>query len=243
MKANLLLSISFCLGFLIISCQQDDDFIPDDTNPPPTEITYDIDANGIPKLIEIDYTIIDSISQISKFRSGIGHDYSDSTEACRSMKHYYPVAKGTPIYAPISGTVNWLQEEWAGTKIMLNVTAEPAFYVELFHVELKDALEVGTTVTAGQLLGWHASNQTSSDIAVFVRVPSTSSPEGAETRFISYFDLMPDALFSTYQARGLSHRKDLIISKAERDQDPLDCNSPWPSPDGAGTLANWAVLQ
>ena len=32
---------------------------------------------------------LDKIDKISKFRSGIGHDYWDDFENCRSMKHYF----------------------------------------------------------------------------------------------------------------------------------------------------------
>ena len=234
------LSLLLCIVFF--ACKQDDVQIPID--PPPTgDPTYDIDAKGIPQFIAADYTEIDSIFQISKFRSGIGHDYSDSFETCRSMKHYYPVAKGTPIYAPVNATINWLKQEWTGTKIQMNVEDQPAFYVELFHVELSSTFEVGDKLTAGQLLGWHASNQTSSDIAIFVRVPNSNSSEGASNKFISYFDCMPDDIFQTYQARGISNRADCIISKEARDQDPLDCDSGWNGANGAGNLENWFNLR
>jgi|GEM_PF-4527273 len=38
---------------------------------------------------------------------------------------------------------------------------------------------------------------------------------------ISYFDIMPDLLFTAYQARGVSSRNDLIISKEYRDANPV----------------------
>lgn len=184
-----------------------------------------------------DYTILDSVKQISKFRSGVGHDYSDDFETCRSMKHYYPVRKGTEIYAPISGTINFILPEWAGTKIQINSDFHAAFYFELFHVDLDTSLKIGDHLEAGQLLGTHSSNQTMSDIAVFVRVPGVDS---AATRFISFFDVMDDNLFTDYQQRGLNHRDSLIISKASRDADPLTCVGQWGN--GIGNIPNWADL-
>jgi len=42
-------------------------------------------------------------------------------------------------------------------------------------------------------------------------------------QFISYFSVMSDQLFAKYQNRGLDSRNDVIISRAERDADPLQC--------------------
>jgi hypothetical protein len=52
---------------------------------------------------------------------------------------------------------------------------------------------------------------------------------------------LTDALFHNYEARGLSSRKDAIISKKERDTDSLTC-------DGdqfvdRGHLKNWIFLK
>jgi hypothetical protein len=33
-----------------------------------------------------------------------------------------------------------------------------------------------------------------------------------------------------------------IITKAERDADPLDCNSSWNGANGAGNANNWIIL-
>lgn len=57
----------------------------------------------------------------------------------------------------------------------------------------------------------------------------------------SYFDVMTDALFATYNARGINLRADAIISKAARDADPLTCEDE--TFDGPGHLPNWVQLQ
>ena len=43
--------------------------------------TYDVDANGIPKFVTVDYIELGKIYRISKFRSGEGHYYSDDFES------------------------------------------------------------------------------------------------------------------------------------------------------------------
>lgn len=226
---------------MAFGCKKEDDEPQPQPNNPPTEATYDIVANGIPKFVETHFTILDSVTQVSKFRSGLGHDYSDEFEECRSMKHYYPVPMGTNIYAPISGTVNFVLQESQGYKIQINSSDQPAFYFELFHLNLANPVEVGDAVTEGQLMGTHISNQTMTDIGVFVKVPSSNAEP--DVRLISYFDVMTDNLFQSYVNRGVLHRDSCIISQFDRDLDPLDCNTNWPAFTGAGNIPNWVSLQ
>ena len=40
---------------------------------------------------------------------------------------------------------------------------------------------------------------------------------------ISYFDAMTDAVFGPYQARGVASRSAMILTKADRDADPVSC--------------------
>ena len=173
------------------------------------------------------------------FRFGIGHDYSDHFESCRSMKHvYYPIEingsmdwSTVQIFSPVSGTVSKIWETWAGTTVRIKSEEYPAFYFKIFHVNLTNPLNVGDLVTAGQQLGTQA--HTGSDIAVGVNTPNG-------WKLVSYFDVMTDSVFQDYQARGLSSRDDAIISKEARDADPLTC-------DGdefidSGNLENHVVL-
>jgi hypothetical protein len=189
----------------------------------PTQTPGDaIAADVIPRFIGLDYIELGSISSISKFRSGIGHDYSDEFESCRTMKHYYRPKTGLDwsqikIFAPVDGTIVNVYPEWAGTKIGISPTDYPYYTVEIFHVDLTNPLNVGDNVTTGQQLGTHIGTQTWSDIAI-----SLNAPEG--WRLVSYFDVMEDLLFSSYQARGIQSRTEMIISKEERDADPLECD-------------------
>ena len=195
-------------------------------------------VTGQSRFVETDYIELSKIYCISKFRSGIGHDYSDDFEFCRSMKHYYQPKDSVnwgdvKIYSPVDGVISRKFEEWAGTQIWIQSSAHPEFEFIIFHINLNPAINIDSTVSAGQQLGTHIGSQTMSDIAV-----SMSTPEG--TRLVSYFDVMSDSLFQNYQLRGLTSRDEVIISEAERDLDPLTCNGEEFL--NSGNLENWAIL-
>jgi len=73
-----------------------------------------------------------------------------------------------------------------------------------------------------------------SDIAIMVNTP-------LGIKCISYLDVMTDNLFQSYINRGFNLRDDAIITKEQRDLDPLTCN-----PDGTfvteGNIDNWFNL-
>lgn len=207
--------------------------------------TYDVDVNGIPKFIAEDGIELVKIQQVSKFRSGEGHDYSDDFESCRSMKHYfYPkdgVDKATvKIFSPVNGAVIGTTEEWdgpelwKGTVVGIKPKDYEAFHLAIFHINLNNPLNVGDIVTAGQELGKSQKiSGTVSDFAVGVHTPNGY-------KLLSYFDVMTNSIFQDYQERGVVSRDEAIISKKERDADPLTC-------DGeefvdSGNLENWVIL-
>ena len=208
--------------------------------PPPTPPpTWNVDSLGIPRFVTIDYIELAKIQQISKFRSSAGHDYSDDFESCRSMKHYYmprdsAAAVAARIFSPVAGKVELLYPEWAGTQIRIRPTAYPAFTIVLFHVQLSPPLVSDQMLTAGQPLGTHIGPQTSSDVAVRVDTPTGQ-------KLVSWFDTMTDAVFASYQARGMASRTELIITRAARDADPLTCVDGGFT--GFGTLPQWVVLR
>lgn len=200
---------------------------------------WDIDAKGIPKFISTNYIELSKIGRISKFRSSVGHDYSDAFEHCRSMKHYFEPKAGidwstVKIYCPVTGKVTRVEPEWAGTKVEIVSDSLPAFRFSIFHINLSSNLLVGDQVTRGQLLGLHIGSQTMSDISVIVNDPTRQG------RMVSYFSVLTDGVFNEYIARGASTRDDFIISKATRDANPLQCNGDvFISSD---TLVNWVEL-
>ncbi|MEW5916780.1 MAG: Ig-like domain-containing protein [Gemmatimonadota bacterium] len=204
------------------------------------ETLYDVDANGVPRFIGRDYIDLSKITRVSRFRSGIGHDYSDDVERCRSMKHYFQPPGSVDwgsivIAAPVTGTVASLQSETTfGTQVQIVPAAQRAFTVILFHVKPNASLAVGTAVSAGESIGTHIGSQTMSDVAIRVKTPRGQ-------RYVSYFDAMADSLFQSYATRGVPSRGAMIIGTAERDSSPLTCSGE--QFQSAGVLNNWIDLQ
>lgn len=182
--------------------------------------TWDVDTQGLPRFVTHDYIDMARIGAISRFRSAEGHDYSDAFEACRSMKHYFRPAgsnAGTiAVFAPVSGTVVATIQEWAGVQIVIRPEGLPAFAVVLFHVNPAVPLAEGASVVAGSRIGTHIGDQTWSDVAVRVDTPGGF-------RLLSWFEVVTDAVFDAYRARGVASPGAAIISRAERDADPLSC--------------------
>jgi hypothetical protein len=199
----------------------------------------DIPNQFPPKFITTDYIELDKIERISKFRSGIGHDYSDGVESCRSMKHYFQPKSSVDwsqikIFSPVKGTVVRIDQEWAGTQVQIRPDSVQSCTIIIFHITLQKPLIVGDSVSQGQILGTHIGPQTMSDIAVGFSVQNT-------WRLFSYFDVMSDSLFQHYNNRGIASRSDCIISKESRDSDSLKCIGE--TFGSSGMLENWVTLK
>jgi hypothetical protein len=200
---------------------------------------WDIDKNGIPKFVKTNYIELTKIHRISKYRSSVGHDYSDASEQCRSLKHYFePKADEDwttiKIYAPIKGTITRAEQEWAGIKLEIESEEFPAFRFSIFHINTSKQYNINDKVVEGEFLGTHFGSQTYSDISVIVNDPTKLG------RMVSFFDVMTDALFKEFSDRGLSSRADVIIPKAIRDANPLTCSGDtFTSTD---VLENWVYL-
>ncbi|TAH38993.1 MAG: hypothetical protein EYC69_13815 [Bacteroidetes bacterium] len=247
-------------SILLWSCSKESDPLetvtdpiaqPADTIPSNTgTIYYTGNIDSLPKFIKVSYMEFDSIGRISKFRSGVGHDYSDDFEFCRSMKHYFePKNFSIPnvdikIYCPFKGVVERVIQEWAGTQLYITSTHHPAFAARLFHVNLTRSIALGDTLQEGELIGTHIGNMTSSDIAITVLTatdgPKDSTISQSGIRYVSYFHVMTDSLFQKFEQRGL-YLDSIIIPLAVRDADPLDCNNE--AFNGPGTLSNWIQIQ
>lgn len=229
-------------AFYILSCTSKSDngaevVVPVSEIPKPD--TLKPDPNLVTRFVNTDYIELNKICSISKFRSGIGHDYSDDFEKCRSMKHYFMPCGGenwsaVKIFSPVDGTVDRIFEEWAGTQVQIKSDKYPQFIFIIFHVNLINPLKAGDKVGEGNQLGNHIGSQTMSDMAV-VQITT------AGRKMISYFDLMTNALFEKYQARGLTSRNDLIITAEARNADPIYCNGQAFS--SMGTIENWVLLK
>lgn len=206
--------------------------------PAPNDI-WDIDKNGIPEFVKTNYIELSKIYRISKYRSSVGHDYSDAYEKCRSLKHYFEPKTDidwttVKTYAPVDGIITRVEQEWAGTKLEIAADDYPAFRFSIFHINISRQFKIDDKVAEGELLGTHFGSQTYSDISVIVNDPTRQG------RMVSYFDVMTEALFKEFSDRGLSSKADLIIPKTVRDANPLTCSGDTFT--SADLLENWVNL-
>ena len=195
--------------------------------------------SAAPQFIQSDFIDLSRISSISKFRSGSGHDFSKgSGETCRSMKHYFNVPRpewigqlisknngvapepdgktDISIYSPVSGKIISIEPDQFGEQIYIRPDFNTNFTIRLFHIYPPSDIKKGVKVKAGQKIGVIGQYQ-NTDIAI----------TKGWTNYVSYFEVMPDNIFSKYQALGVKSRQELIISKEERDASPLECNGEW----------------
>jgi len=208
-------------------------------NPEDTQDIWDIDKDGVPRFVGINYIELDKTYRISKFRSSVGHDYSDAFEHCRSMKHYFEPRSDVDwsqikIYSPVTGTITRVEEEWAGTKIEIASDDYPAFRFSIFHISSSIQRKVNDKVVSGEQLGTHIGSQTMSDISVIVNDPTRQG------RMVSYFEVITDAVFNEYSNYGINAREEMIISKTMRDANPLSCSGD--TFITTDSLENWVVL-
>jgi hypothetical protein len=207
--------------------------------------TYDPEVSGLPKLAVAGCIELEKVQQVSKFRSGEGHDFADDFESCRSMKHYYMAKEGierssVKLFSPFAGTVigsidDWDGALWKGTAVGIRSAQYPAFLVIIFHIDLDTPLSPGAEIAAGQLLGTSEKQTgTTCDVAVGVNTPYGY-------RLVSLFEVMTDEMFARYQKRGVAARSDFIVPQETRDADPLSCDGEEFS--YRGSLENWVTLR
>ncbi len=201
-----------------------------------------VDPDHPQQIIQADFIDLSRITSISKFRSGSGHDFSNGSvggETCRSMKHYFnqpydaslessyrgekmfgtpDPTTGVPIYSPVGGQIMSISEENMpiGKQFSIRPSSATQYNIRLFHVYPVDGIRSGMKVAAGQRLGTINIGQ-GTDISVEV-----NTLKG--TQYFSYFQVMPDKVFAPYQARGLTSRDEVIVTKDYRDAHPLQCN-------------------
>lgn len=201
---------------------------------------------SIPAFITANPIDMDGVYMISRFRSGAGHDYSYGAwneETCRSMKHYFNTSRSNnaqgpirsqptatepniTLYSPFDGKITQAQKEHVGTEVHIRSAQYPSYYIRLFHIDLLSSLKVGSKVRSGQPVGTIGPKD-GTDIAVEAYLLSPG-----KTLFISMFEVMTDAAFAPYAKLGF-RRSDFILTKAERDAEPLQCGG---APQGQGFI-------
>ena len=214
-----------------------------------------INISNLPKFVHYNFIELDKIAQISKFRSGVGHDFSrgtNETRSCRSMKNYFEpiginetfrlrerngeISKSdwptVKYFSPVSGIIidmrpskNIFGEE--ENQFVIQSKEYPNIWFSFFHVITKPELYVGSEVIGGEFLGTISAGN-SGEIAVSIN-------PNQDEQLVSFFKLVDNTVFSEYKLRGVNSREDFIITKEERDKKPLQCAKEMPN----RFIGNW----
>lgn len=196
---------------------------------------FDIDIKNVPKFIEHDFINVNQVQQVSKFRSGVGHDASFDGEDCRSMRHYFgflgmggqtvesKLAYKYDNYAPVSGRIMSISGGKSGNgtwqiNIRPDNPAASGFEVRIDNLVPEEGLHNLSHVIAGQKIG-----QSLGMAEITIAYHYLFNDHG-----FSYFQLMPDDLFAKYQVAATSKplvRNDMVITKEYRDAHPLQCDT------------------
>ena len=204
------------------------------------------DPTNISKIARFNFTELNNFSRMSKLRSGVGHDYSSWTSEhdpsgmnCKSMKHYF-IPKGVPrqnsLYATTPHSFEWMSTKFFapmdGTITAVNYTDTPdgreaqfsilsseypGYYISFLHIRLLPGLVKGSSVTAGQQIGTLGNEQAWGEIVAEVHFSRDSKA------LISFLQVATDEVLQLYKDRGVTSAEDVIITKEERDANPLAC--------------------
>jgi hypothetical protein len=168
---------------------------------------------------------VEEVAEISKFRSCAGHPYPRVDELS-SEKHYITLfdycfddpTRTIKLFALWDGTIEDLIQDIdpaIGWSILLSSSWYMAVYM---HVEYLDNITKGMKVKAGDWIGYadvpHPTlTYTSFDICIH-------RGRAYSDQTYSYFEMMPDSVFTEWSGRGLTDRTQVIISAAYRAANP-----------------------
>lgn len=220
-----------------------------------------------PPQITANFTELDKIDKISKFRSCAGHVTvsQKGNEPKSNMKHYFWVKpefnkpKTVEIYAPYDGYVADIRSD-PGMNLEGEIFISPtqifglvpplgvwAFSVQ--HIDINPELKLGDKVKAGDVIGWLATSEKrgfSFDI-IYARTgfPPTTV-DGWTNPFAeldTVFNHMTDEAFAPYKEKGIASKDEFIITREEREK--TDCEygeQPYFSADSQNVPSNWIYL-
>lgn len=229
-------------------------------------VLFAVARKAPPPQIVANFTELDKIEKISKYRSCAGHTTvpQDEREMKRSMKHYFSVkpeylgGDTVDIYSPYDGFVTGIREDRAeGLEGEIWIAPKNIFAVlppigrwsfSIQHIYIRDGLKRGSEVKAGELIG-HAAvateNRSTFDV---VYAKGSITPKridnwmGPFADLDSIFNHMSEKIFAQYQEKGISSKEEFIISKEERDQNPCTYKDDGPYFINQEDSGNWIVL-
>jgi hypothetical protein len=210
-----------------------------------------IDPANPPKIVTSNFIDLDSVIRITKLRSAYGHDYTIGDEehdpdfnSCRSMKHYfdsYTYAQKTSqvfgdydtkgnmrYFSPVTGELRDIMtnEFMPGqTEYQFTIISDENSNLNFtfMHVDLLEDLRNGASVEAGQHIGYVGRPYGQAEIVTTVQLGD------GKVKYISFFDVISDEIFSEYEDRGVGSRAQMTISREEREANPISCH-----PDNGG---------
>jgi hypothetical protein len=203
----------------------------------------DTDYNHPPQFVTADFVDLSKIDTVSKYRSGVGHDYSGNGETCRSMRHYFGSVSSAAgkfkngndklkalmpepdpstavnIYSPTDGWISSISGEGTPVGKQMEIVADngQGWHIRIDHVFPIEGIHILSRVKAGQLIGLIHDGQ-AVDMTVLYNYRG-------QMRLTSYFWVMTDEVFANYQARGIKSRDEFIIPKEVIDANPWKCLS------------------
>lgn len=220
-----------------------------------------------PPQITANFTELDKIEKISKYRSCAGHTTvpQDEREMKRSMKHYFWVkpeflgSKTVEIYSPYDGFITGIRQDpaeglegeiWIAPKdifAILPPISRWAFSVQ--HINIREGLKRGSKVKAGELIGYAAvakdSNRDTFDIVFGQGAHAPKMIDNWNGPFAdldSVFNHMSGDVFEQYQKKGLASKETMIITKEARDQNPCAYKDNGPYFLNQDAPDNWVML-
>jgi len=234
------------------------------------KVCYDLNSEGVPVFVNSHFVDLDKIEYVKRFRSGFGSNSPDDFESCRCMKNsfipfqkYWSLDNEIEIYSPINGVITqivplyvndsgkWvLPDENSATRVYIQSEEHPNFIVQIASIDLRSTdIKSGMKVSEGQPIGYanSASGTVLQTPFIIIQINTNVCPD-AKLKKLSYFDVITDDLFEDFIDRGATSRDQFIISKEDRDNDPLICVYP---DDGRitfsfiwekGNIKNWVYL-
>jgi len=177
-----------------------------------------------------------SVTQISKYRSCAGHDYSGQdtdfkSETMRSMKHYiYTRGEASlKLSAPFNGVIAWIIPEGAasanaGFRVVVEKSdgAGGLWDVVFMHVEPLPGMAVGTSLLAGQQFANTSAPRLNWDFGLQWIRPGIGQQDPRQFSgliFESPLLRLSPALAAQFAARGVTP-DNIILSPAARDASP-----------------------
>ncbi len=156
------------------------------------------------------------------------------------MKHYF-IQTGVPrenslyastphsfvwmsikFFAPMDGTI--LNVQYTDTpdgreaQFSIQSSEYPGYYISFLHVRLLPELVLGSSVTAGQQIGTLGNEEAWGEIVAEVQLSRDSKI------LLSFLQVATDEVLQLYKDRGVTSVADVIITKEERDANPLACD-------------------